>query len=436
MNHARKATTNTQTAPDKRTLGLRELVILTASLWALNAFAIDMMLPALGTISSDLGVTNNNDRQLMIVVYIIANGFAQLFFGPIVDRFGRRPVMLWALSFYILASVWSIFASGFTFMLFARAVQGSATAATRVASIALVRDHVAGREMAKVMSLVITIFMAAPIIAPAIGQGILMVGPWRWIFGALMVYGLVIGIWIFFRIPETMEQNAKSTMSARTILGNYVSFFSHRTSAGYTIAGAFIFASLFAFISTSEQLFIETFEVGDYFALAFAAVALPLAVSSIINSRLVEKYGMRRISHTSLIAFIVFAGLHCAVFFAGIENFWLFEIFMGLAFFCLGLFASNCTSIAMEPMGHIAGSAGAANGFASTAMSGIIGGSIGQAYDGTPGAIITAMLALGVLALLVVLYAERGHLFEPVARNPGDEGKPEEGAPNNNRTTQ
>ena len=139
----------------------------------------------------------------MIVVYIIANGFAQLFFGPIVDRFGRRPVMLWALSFYILASLWSIFASGFTFMLFARAVQGSATAATRVASIALVRDHVAGREMAKVMSLVITIFMAAPIIAPAIGQGILMVGPWRWIFGALMVYGLVISIWIFFRIPET-----------------------------------------------------------------------------------------------------------------------------------------------------------------------------------------------------------------------------------------
>jgi len=399
---------------------MAELVVITASLWALNAFAIDMMLPALGTISEDLGAVRSNDRQLMVIIFIVVNGFAQLVFGPLVDRFGRRTILLWALAGYVLASLLSIFAGSFAFMLLARALQGVTTAGTRVASIAFVRDRVSGRKMAQIMSLVVTIFMAAPIIAPGLGQLILLVGPWRWIFVALMLYGLALAVWVFVRIPETLAPDGQVQLRPLTILNSYSIFFKHRTSIGYTVAGALVFASLFAFISASEQIFIETFKIGGMFALAFAMIALPLGIASVINASLVRKYGMRRISHFAVLSFIAVSMVHLLLFNLGLENFWVFEISMALSFFCIGLLGPNCTAIAMEPMGHIAGSAGAANGFASTALSGILGGIVARAYDGTPAAIIIGMAVLGVISLGVILFTEKGKLFEPAERETGD----------------
>lgn len=413
---------NTQHIPENLTprkehkIGMTELVVMTASLWALNAFAIDMMLPALGTIGADLGTRQDNDRQLMIVIYVVVNGFAQLFFGPLVDRYGRRTILLWALGGYIIASLLSIFATTFTFMLFARALQGATTAATRVASIAVVRDRVSGRKMAQVISMVITVFMAAPIIAPGIGQLILMFGPWRWIFATLMFYGIGLTIWVFLRVPETLESHERKPLKPETVLQNYLIFFRNRTSLGYTIAGALVFASLFAFLSSSEQIFIETYSIGDLFALAFAIIALPLGIASVVNSRLVEHYGMRRITHTAIVCFLVVTFTHLILYKTGFENFWVFEIAIGISFFCIGLMAPNCTAIAMEPMGNIAGSAGAANGFASTAISGILGGLIARGYDGTPAALIYGMTLVGIGSFIVVLLTEKGQLFAPIDR--------------------
>ncbi len=397
-------------------ISLNELVILIASLWALNAFAIDMMLPALGSIARELGAINENDRQLMVVVYVTFNGFAQIFFGPLVDRFGRRKILLFSLSGYVLASLLSLFASNFSLMLMARALQGSATAATRVAAIAVVRDRFAGREMARVMSLVMTIFMAAPIVAPGIGQFILLIGPWRWIFAALLLYGLMLGLWVFTRVRESQPAAGCKALQLDLIMSNYLIFFKNRISVGYTFAGAFVFASLFSFLSASEQIFIETFAVGDFFALAFAFIALPLAIASVVNSRLVVRYGMRRISHMGVVCFIAIGIVHLVVFKAGIENIWTFEFFTGVSFFCMGLIGPNCTALAMEPMGEIAGSAGAANGFANTALSGILGGVIASMYDGTPFSVIVGMVIMGILSLSVIIYTERGVLFEPADR--------------------
>jgi len=217
-------------AQDRRNLPFAELVALAAAIMALNALAIDMMLPALGTIGAELGAVKDNDRQLVVIVYIMANGVAQLFFGPLVDRFGRKRVLLWSLGGYILGSLMHVFATTFTLLLAARIFQGFATAGTRVAIVTIVRDQCSGRRMAQVMSLAITIFMAAPILAPGIGQIVLSFSPWRGIFVALLLYGAAIAIWVALRAPETLTVNNRKTLQIGPIMGGYWQYLRNRIS--------------------------------------------------------------------------------------------------------------------------------------------------------------------------------------------------------------
>ena len=390
-----------------------ELVAIIAAVMALNALAIDMMLPALGQIGDELGAVRDNDRQLIVVVYVLGNGIAQLFFGPLVDRFGRKRVLMWSLGGYVLGSALSVFAASFSLLLAARVFQGVATAAARVAAIAVVRDQCSGRKMAQVMSLAITIFMAAPILAPGFGQLILLVAPWRWIFVALLLYGVALALWMAWRLPETLAPEDQKPLRAGPIASSYFQFVSNRTSIGYTLASALCFGALFGYISASEQIFLETFEIGDAFALAFAAIAASLGAATLINARLVERFGMRRLAHGALIVFIAVNLAHLAIAAAGGETFIVFMALMSISFFALGLIGPNATAMAMEPMGHIAGAAAAANGFAGTTLAGFLGGVIGRFYDGTTMPIVTGFAFLGVAALAVVLWTEKGRLFQP-----------------------
>lgn len=388
-----------------------ELVAITAAVMALNALAIDMMLPALGRIGDELGAAHDNDRQLIIVVYVLGNGIAQLFFGPIVERFGRKSVLLWSLGGYVLGSILSIFASSFSLLLAARAFQGVATAATRVSVIAAVRDQCSGRRMAEVMSLAITIFMAAPILAPSFGQLILFAAPWRGIFIALLLYGVLLALWLGWRLPETLAREHRKPLRAGPIVTSYLDFVRDPVSIGYTLASALCFGALFGYISTSEQVFLETFDLGNSFAFAFAAIAGALGAATLINARLVSRFGMRRLTHTALLAFLILNTLHLAIASTAGESFVLFMLFMMASFFCLGLIGPNSTALAMEPMGDNAGAAAAANGFAGTTIAGFLGGIIGRFYDGTTMPIILGFVVLGVAALGIVLMTERGKLF-------------------------
>jgi len=379
---------------------------------ALNALAIDMMLPALGIIANELNIANANDRQLIVVIYVIGTGVAQLFFGPIVDRFGRRRVLLWALGCYIAASVFSIFAPTFSLLLIARGFQGVTTAATRVAILASVRDQVSGRRMSEVMSFAITIFMASPILAPGLGQLIMFVAPWRGIFVALLLYGTAVALWVYIRVPETLPPEKRSALNAGRIASAYGEFLSNRTALGYTMISAIAFGSLFGLISTSEQIFLETFKIGEYFALAFAAIAMALGIATLINARLVGRFGMRRLCHGALILFVVANLTHLAInAFIG-DNFWVFIIFVGIAFFAIGLVGPNCGALAMEPMGHIAGAAAGAYGFAGTTLAGILGAVIGRFYDGTTTPVLAGFAILGIAAFGAALLTEKGRLFE------------------------
>jgi DHA1 family bicyclomycin/chloramphenicol resistance-like MFS transporter len=397
-------------------LAFPELVAITAAVMALNALAIDMMLPALGLIGEELGAASDNDRQLIIVVYVVGNGIAQLFFGPIVDRFGRRRVLLWALGGYVLGSVLSVFAESFALLLAARAFQGVTTAATRVAVIATVRDQASGRRMAEVMSLAITIFMAAPILAPGFGQLLLFAAPWRGIFVVLLLYGLVLALWFWWRVPETLPKGQRIPLDLRHIAASYLEFVRTRTAIGYTLVAALIFGGLFGYISASEQIFVETFDLGEKFPLAFAAVAGALACATLLNARLVGRLGMRRLAHGAILAFVLFNIIHLAIASTIGENLTLFLIFTSLSFFAIGLIGPNTSALAMEPMGHMAGAAAAANGFAGTTMAGLLGGVIGRFYDGTTMPIIAGFACLGLGALATALWTEKGRLFGHGAR--------------------
>lgn len=397
-----------------------ELVALAAAVMALNALAIDMMLPALGQIGAELGAARDNDRQLIIVIYVISNGVAQLFFGPLVDRFGRKRVLMWSLAGYVVGSLLSVVAASFSLLLAARAFQGLATAAARVAVIAVVRDQCSGRKMAEVMSLAITIFMAAPILAPGVGQLILLAFPWRGIFVALLIYGVVLALWVGLRVPETLSADDRKPLRPSVIAAAYMTFLRNRTSLGYTLASALCFGALFGYISASEQIFLETFEIGQGFALAFAAVAAALGAATLINARLVSRFGMRRLCHGALVVFLVTSVLHLVLAATVGETFFLFMAFMSIAFFCLGLIGPNCTAMAMEPMGNNAGAAAAANGFAGTTIAGLIGGVIGRFYDGTTMPIIVGFAVLGLFALGAALWTERGCLFQPHTPDPAE----------------
>ncbi|NOX94355.1 MAG: multidrug effflux MFS transporter [Alphaproteobacteria bacterium] len=399
------------TAPQRMTFA--ELVAITAAVMALNALAIDMMLPALGQIGDELGAAVGNDRQLIIVVYVLGNGIAQLFFGPLVDRYGRKTVLMWALGGYVLGSVLSIFAASFTLLLAARAFQGVATAATRVAIIAVVRDQCSGRKMAEVMSLAITIFMAAPILAPGFGQLILFAAPWRGIFVVLLLYGVVLMLWLRWRLPETLAPEDRKPLRVGPIASSYMQFITNRTAIGYTMASALCFGALFGYISASEQIFREIFKLGQSFPVAFAAIAASLGMATLMNAHLVSRFGMRRLAHSALLVFIIANLIHLAIVTISGETFFLFMIFMSISFFALGLIGPNATAMAMEPMGHVAGAAAAANGFAGTTIAGFLGGVIGRFYNGTTIPLITGFACLGIAAFAIVLWTEKGVLFHP-----------------------
>ncbi|MCA8888822.1 MAG: multidrug effflux MFS transporter [Parvularculaceae bacterium] len=401
------------TSPDtsRPAFGFTELVALIAAVMALNALAIDMMLPALGTIGDELGAGSDNARQLVIVVYVVANGVAQLFFGPVTDRFGRRRVLLIAFAAYMIGCLLSIVAETFTLLLAARCFQGVATAAARVAAIAVVRDLTSGRRMAEVMSLAVTVFMAAPILAPSFGQAVLFAAPWRGIFVALLLYGVVIAAWVFFRLPETQSVRDRSKFDLGKVLGAYRAFATNRISMGYTLASALCFGALFGYITSSEQIFLETFNLGALFPLFFALVAAALGAASLLNARMVNRIGMRRITHSALLVFVICNTFHLVIATTIGENLPLFIGFMMASFFCIGLIGANSTALAMEPMGSIAGLAAGINGFAGTTVAGVIGGVVGQFYDGTTAPIVLGFCVLGALAFLLVLWTEKGVLF-------------------------
>ncbi len=400
--------------------GFPEFVALIAMLMALNALAIDAMLPALPAIGEALGVINENSRQWVITAYLLGFGVAQIVYGPLADRYGRKPILIGGVSLYVVFAALAAFAPSFATLILARIGMGLGAAATRVLAVSIVRDRYSGRTMARVMSLSFLVFLGVPILAPTVGQLILYVGPWRWIFGVLALFGASVLVWAVTRLPETLHPENRLPISVARIGSAFREALTHRTSIGYTFAMTAITGALFGFINSSQQIFFDVFHAPAAFPFAFAGMAGGIAVASLLNARLVERLGSRLISHTALIGFIVMGGIHTTVNLMGLETVWTFAILQGLTMFCFGFIAGNFGSMAMEPMGHIAGTASSAQGFVSTILGSLLGFGIGQSFNGTATPMAAGVFGCGLLAMVAVLFAERGRLFK--ARNIGPAG--------------
>lgn len=394
-----------------RTLATWELVAMVAALSALNALAIDIMLPALPMIGADFALVNDNDRQLVVVAYVALFGISQLVYGPLADAFGRRSVLIYALGIYIAGSILCVFAPNFELFLAARAMQGVGAAATRVIATAVVRDLTEGRRMAQVMSMAMTVFMIVPIIAPGIGQLILFIAPWRWIFGALLLYAIVVLAWALLRLPETLKPENRRGFNVPQIVSGYAEVLRERQTVGYMIATTFVIACLFGYITSSEQLFVDVYNLGVAFPIAFASIAIAISAGTFLNSRLVIRHGMRRLSHTMMIGFTLAALALAALAQLGLANLWVFTGMLALTFAMFGFLASNFNALAMEPVGRVAGSASALYGAVTATGGAIFGALIARAFDGSPVPFAIGLALSGVATLLAVMWTERGKLF-------------------------
>ncbi len=413
---ARNAPSPTALETRRPVPGRAEMVVMIAGLMALNALAIDIMLPALNQIAHAVGLTaadveSDNRQQLIIFSYVLGFGAPQLLWGPITDRFGRRGPLFISLIGYIVMAVFCITIREFHLLLASRFIQGVFSSGARLVAVSIVRDLYAGRQMARFMSLVMTIFMIVPIIAPAFGQVILFVAPWEWIFGVLAIFGVIMLAWTYLRLPETLLPGNRRPLNVLNALGAYSEVIRTPVTFGYMCASGIVFGALFSFIASSQQVFVEVFGRTGDFAFWFAGIAGMLACANFTNSRLVEKVGMRRISHTALVLFTLLAGVSAISTILFGENLYRFYPLFMVTFACFGLMGSNFSALAMEPLGKIAGTASAAYGFATTTVSSLIGMAIGLAYDKSTVPLMTGFVCLGLAALVVVLITEKGRLF-------------------------
>ncbi|MEH2532331.1 DHA1 family bicyclomycin/chloramphenicol resistance-like MFS transporter [Bradyrhizobium sp. AZCC 1588] len=400
-------------ASGHRPMGFPEFVIVIASIMALNPLAMDMMLPALPDIASAFHISSVNRPQMVLSIFLVGFGVGQFVMGPLSDRFGRRPVLLGGMIVYCAAGLLAIAAPSFETLLLARALQGLSTSATRVIATSIVRDCYAGRRMASVMSLAMMIFIAVPVVAPAFGQAVLLLTQWRGIFIVLTLYGVVALIWSALRMPETLPVERRRSLAVGEVFDAFRQTLTNRQTLGYALVAGGVLGSLFAFVFTSQQVFTEIYKLGYYFPVAFAGVAVGTAIAGFVNSRLVGRLGMRVISHAALLGFVVIAATMLVAAKMQMLPLPLFMVLSISMMFAFGLMIANFTALAMEPQGHIAGTAASLYGSITTLLGIGIGATIGQDYDGTLVPFATGFLLCTLAALAVVLVVEKGRLFRP-----------------------
>ncbi len=391
-----------------------EFVLIIALLMALTALSVDIMLPALPAIDDYFGIADANDRQLIITAYMLGFAVGMPFFGPLSDRFGRKPVLAFGLLIYVVATAGTMLAEDYSTLLFMRFVQGIGCASPRIVSIAVVRDRFAGREMAQVMSFVMMIFVLLPVMAPAIGSGILLFGEWQTVFLALLLTGVGIAVWTQGRLPETRPPPMRQPLSIRWLGKSLKTTVNTRETLGYTIATTFVFGPIIGYINSAQQIFAEVFDQNELFPLFFALVAIALAAAGFLNGRLVGAMGMRRLSHGAVIGFIATSALHLVLGMSDeSHSVWVFCGFLSVQMFFFGVIMPNFNAMAMEPLGEIAGTAASFIGAVTTAGGAIIGWYIGGLYDGSYVPLLAGYLICGLIGLVVVAITERGRLFAP-----------------------
>lgn len=392
-----------------RRLSVPELVALVAFATSMVAMSIDSMLPAIGAIASSLGAARANDRQLVVMMFFGGLTAGQLVYGPVADALGRRRAMFVGLGVMSLGTLLCATATTFPVLLAGRLLAGFGAAGPRIVSTAVVRDLYAGREMARIVSISMALFILVPIVAPSIGQGLLLFASWRAIFVMILVMAAIVGLWFGIRQPETLPPGSRRPLSIRPVARAFGEALGNRITRGYALGGGIAYGAIITFLGTAQQTFAEQYGLGRRFPLYFAGLASALGTSAVLNARLVGRFGMRRISGLALrlattvsaIALVVALAMH------GHPPLPVLVGYLAVIFFCHGCMFANFNALAMEPMGHIAGSAAALIGAMTSLVSVIVGTVIGRLYDGTVLPLVGGIMCLMTTALVITRRTER-----------------------------
>jgi MFS transporter, DHA1 family, multidrug resistance protein len=387
-----------------------ELIAMVGSLIAVNALAIDVMLRGIQQIGLSLGVVSENQRQLVITAYFLGFGLFQLLFGPLSDRYGRRRPLLIGLGVYVAAALSAVIVTSFDLLLALRFIQGAGAAGSVVIGVAMVRDRFKGPEMAQIMSFAFMVLLIVPIIAPSIGQGIMKLGDWHLVFFFMAALGTAVALWTGLRMPETLTEENKRPFTPKAIIEGFGIVFGNRASISYIMATALIIGCLFGFLNSAQQIYVNKYGLGEWFPLAFAAGALVMAIGSFANGRLVGRLGPRRLSHLALVTFLCLSILFALLAVSVDLTVYGFIGMIALVFFAFSGIGANFGSLALEPLGHVAGTAASTQGAIQIVFGSIAGAAIGQYYNGTIVPMTLSFVVLSSLALVFVLIAEKGKL--------------------------
>jgi DHA1 family bicyclomycin/chloramphenicol resistance-like MFS transporter len=312
---------------------------------------------------------------------------------------------------YILFASLCGIAGSFPLLIASRIAMGASAAVTRVLVVAMVRDLFDGEAMARIMSLVFMVFMVVPVLAPSVGQAILLFAPWRAIFAVLAAYGLAMLTWSWFRLPETLHPEFRRSLKLGEIGAGIMATLRDRQSIGYTVALAVVFGGLTAYIASIQQIVFDTFHAAQYLPLVFAAIAAPMSLASWYNSRVVTQFGLRHVGHLGVVAFSIVTAGHALLVALTDEPLWLFALLQSAAMASFAFSSSNLSALAMEHMAPIAGTASSVQGVIGTIGGAAIGLVIGQSFDGTQLPFLTGIALCGVVALVLTLITERGRLM-------------------------
>jgi MFS transporter, DHA1 family, multidrug resistance protein len=385
-----------------------EFVALMATMTALVALSIDMILPALPAIGATLGVKRANDSQLIVSLLFLGFGFGQFFYGPVSENVGRKPAVYVGLALFSAGCLMALLARTFPVMLVGRVLQGIGVGGPRAMTIALVRDKFEGRAMARVMSLVMAVFILVPVIAPSIGQAVLRFAGWRTIFGVYLALAVVLSIWFAWRQEETLMPAHRIPLSLMNIARGAREVFANRLAFGYTAAAGLVYGAFIGYLSSVQQILQEQYALGSRFPLFFSTLAIALGGASLCNARLVGRHGMRPLAGLALrlVCAVSIAYLVVAVLFSGHPPLWSLMAYLLASFFGIGLLFGNLNALAMQPLGHIAGLGAAVVGGSQTLISLAFGTVIGQSYDNTVLPLVAGFAILSALAIAAVRFAE------------------------------
>ena len=394
-------------------LSRRHLAALLSMIMALAAVGIDLMLPAFDDIREHFGLDPTSPQVAQIVTaFLLGMALSQYFYGPLADRFGRKPVLYGGFAIYIVGAIGAAFAPSLELILISRFIWGIGAAGPRVISLSIVRDIYSGEEMAKAMSFILAIFIMVPVLAPSIGAGLVALFSWRaaFLFGAVMAG--VIAIWARV-LPETLAEEDRRPINPAAIGASTWEVLTNRQTMGYTMARTATFGAFSSYLASSERIFGEFYGRPDQFPLIFGGIASTMGIAILVNANLVGRMGARRTVHSFLLLYVAASFIFWAVAASADGNpaFWVFVIGLGIIAGLHALLIPNFNTIAMWPMGHIAGTASAVTGTIPVAVGALVGAIIDQLYNDTVAPLVAAFAVLGTVSFLFVLWAERGRLF-------------------------